>query len=87
MTIEQTIEIPADRHLRLDLTLPDSFSAGQARIILFDRAGDLCPTCGKTHVPNAETLAAIAEGDAMTRGEIPANRFHSLEDLFASLDS
>jgi hypothetical protein len=38
MTIEQTIDIPKDRHLRLDLTLPESFSAGQGRIILFDNA-------------------------------------------------
>jgi hypothetical protein len=38
MTIQQTIEIPADRHLRLDLTLPESFPAGQGEIILRDSA-------------------------------------------------
>ncbi|GHV45606.1 hypothetical protein AGMMS49546_31820 [Spirochaetia bacterium] len=37
--------------------------------------------------PNAVTIAALEEGDAMTRGEIPANRFHSIEELLADLDS
>ncbi|GHU87721.1 hypothetical protein FACS189476_03610 [Spirochaetia bacterium] len=46
------------------------------------------PPCGKTaHTPNAVTIAALEEGDAMTRGEIPANRFHSIEELLADLDS
>jgi hypothetical protein len=48
----------------------------------------VCPYCGKTeHTPNAVTIAAIEEGDAMERGEIPANRFHSLDELFNALDN
>ncbi|GHV81186.1 hypothetical protein AGMMS49944_29770 [Spirochaetia bacterium] len=35
MTIEQTIDIPADRHVRLDLTLPEDVPAGRCRIVFF----------------------------------------------------
>jgi hypothetical protein len=37
--------------------------------------------------PNEETIAAIEEGRAMRRGEIPAKRFHSLEEMLADLRS
>jgi hypothetical protein len=40
-------------------------------------AASPCPLCAIYHEPNAETIAAMEEGDAMERGEIPANRFHS----------
>jgi hypothetical protein len=33
--------------------------------------GDICPECGKAHVPNAVTLAAMQEAEAIARGEIP----------------
>jgi len=53
-----------------------------------------CPICAKHRDPetgelrfNAETVAAIEEGRAMMRGEIPAQRFHSLEELLADLRS
>jgi len=34
---------------------------------------------------NAETIAAIEEGRAMMRGEIPAQQFGSLEELLEDL--
>jgi hypothetical protein len=37
--------------------------------------------------PNEETIAAIEEGRAMRCGEIPAKRFHSLEEMLADLRS
>jgi hypothetical protein len=37
------------------------------------------------HTPNAVTRAAIEEGRAMMRGEIPANRFNSLEEMLEAL--
>jgi hypothetical protein len=53
-----------------------------------------CPLCAKYRDPvtgelrfNAETIAAFEEGDAMLRGEIPAQRFNSLEELLADLRS
>ena len=56
--------------------------------------GEGCPICAKHRDPktgelrfNAETMAAIEEGRAMMRGEIPAQRFNSLEELLADLRS
>jgi hypothetical protein len=56
--------------------------------------GEECPICAKHRDPetgelrfNAETVAAIEEGRAMMRGEIPAQRFHSLEELLVDLRS
>jgi hypothetical protein len=34
-TIRQTVRIPADRRLRLDLTPPDGFQAGEAKLRVF----------------------------------------------------
>jgi hypothetical protein len=39
-------------------------------------AGYACPHCGKTeHTPNAVTLAAIREAEAIARGEVPGAIF------------
>ena len=97
MTIEQTVEIPADRRLILDI--PKEFPADRVQVIIrfpvkedddtswFER-GEKCPICAKHRDPktgeplyNAETIAAIEEGDAMLRGEIPAKWHTSLDDL------
>jgi len=52
-----------------------------------------CPICAKHRDPvtgelrfNAETIAAIEEGDAMLRGEIPAKWYNSLDEMLADLD-
>jgi hypothetical protein len=37
-------------------------------------------------MPNAETIAAIEEGRAMMRGEIPAKRFHSIAEMIEDLE-
>ena len=51
----------------------------------FENGGE-CPLCAKYgHEPNEETIAAIEEGRAMMRGEIPANRFHSFEEMWEDL--
>ena len=36
MTIEQTVEIPADRRLHLDIDLPQNFPLGPARVAVID---------------------------------------------------
>ena len=53
----------------------------------FENGGE-CPICAKRRDPvmgnpryNAETVAAFREGDAMLRGEIPANWHDSIDDL------
>jgi len=75
MAITQTVEIPADR-----------------RLTTKEAAVDGCPLCAEHRDPetgeprlNAETIAAIGEGRATMRGEIPAQRFNSLEELLADL--
>ena len=98
MIIEQTIEVPASR--RITLEIPQQIPVGPV-ILTFtpvDRAAakiaDDCPECAKHRDPetgefrfNAETVAAIEEGRAMMRGEIPAQQFGSLEELLADLRS
>jgi len=45
-----------------------------------------CPLCAaKNYMPNAETIAAIEEGRAMMRGEIPAKVFDSFEEMWEDL--
>jgi len=94
MTITQTVDIPADRRLIIDV--PHEVPLGPA-ILSFtpadDGAGE-CPICAKYRDPetgeprfNAETVAAFEEGDAMLRGEVPAKRFGSIEEMLADLDS
>jgi hypothetical protein len=36
MTIEQTVEIPANRRLHLDIALPEDFPLGAARVAIID---------------------------------------------------
>jgi hypothetical protein len=98
MTITQTVDIPADHRLVIDV--PYEVPTGRA-ILAFtptvDRESDQvgeCPICAAHRDPitgeerfNAKTLAAFAEGDAILRGEIPAKRFSSIAELLAELDS
>ena len=95
MTIEQTIEVPPSHRLTIDV--PPEVPAG--RIILtytpaadnedngLDFEGE-CPICAAhDYMPNAETIAAIKEGRAMMRGEIPSKLYNSLEEMLVDLDS
>ena len=52
----------------------------------------VCPICAKYYDPatesppyNAKTMAAIAEGDAMLRGEIPAITYESADEMWKDL--
>ena len=96
MTITQTIDVPANR--RVTLEIPAQIPVGPV-ILTFtplvkavpNVAGE-CPECAKHRDPetgemrfNAETVAAIEEGRAMMRGEIPAQQFGSLEELLEDL--
>ena len=97
MTIEQTVEIPPSRRITLDV--PPQVPLGTV-ILTFTPANntaadttDECPICAKYRDPvtgnpryNAETVAAIEEGRAILRGEIPAKRFNSLEEMLEDLE-
>ena len=96
MTITQTVEIPASHKLVVDV--PPEVPEGRAVITYtpasktadddgLDYKGE-CPICAeKNYMPNAETIAAIEEGRAMLRGEIPVKWCNSLEELLAELRS
>ena len=52
----------------------------------------VCPICAQYYDPatesppyNAETMAAIAEGDAMLRGEIPSITYKSADEMWKDL--
>jgi hypothetical protein len=45
-----------------------------------------CPLCEYYNEPNAETIAAFEEGDAMERGEIPSHNFKTLDEFWDALD-
>jgi hypothetical protein len=104
MTITQTVEIPANHRLTIDV--PCEIPVGRV-ILAFTPAAEPkaadderffpdgeCPICAANRDPvtgeerfNAKTIAAFEEGDAILRGEIPAKRFTSVEELLAELDS
>ena len=44
-----------------------------------------CPVCARRPVPNAATIAAFEEGDAMLRGEIPAITYGSADEMWKDL--
>ena len=41
--------------------------------------------CAHDHTPNAETIAAIEEGESILSGNTPAKRFSSADEFFAYL--
>ena len=104
MTIEQTIEVPANR--RVTLEIPPQIPIGPVVLTFTPFSGTLqeageaavnttdeCPICTGYRDPetgnpryNAETAAAIEEGMAISRGEIPAKRFSSLAEMVKDLE-
>ena len=94
MTIEQTIEIPKSR--KIIIKVPPQIPAGQVKLTFTPITDSVkeCTVCEKYRDQktgelrfNAETIAAFKEGDAIIRGEIPAQRFNSLEELLTDLRS
>jgi len=104
MTITQTVDIPADRRLVIDV--PREIPAGRT-IIAFTPAPDIsdkssvaetapydCPICAQNRDPitgnprfSAKVITAIAEGEAMMRGDIPAkwHKPHEFEQVWKEL--
>jgi len=97
LLIEEIKTLPASRVAEvLDfvefLKQKDTRAAKDSDDTWFER-GEECPICAKHCDPktgelqfNAETTAAIEEGDAMMRGEIPAKWYKSFDDMLADLD-
>jgi hypothetical protein len=85
MTITQTIEVPADRRLTIDV--PREVPTGPVTLTFTPAVEGECPIGAEHRDPetgnpryNAKALAAIEEGEAMMRGEIPA-KWHKPEEL------
>jgi hypothetical protein len=101
MTVTQTVEVPASHRLTIDVPrevpsgaviLTFTPKASAAEDDWFSNGGE-CPICAAHRDPvtgnpryNAETVAAIEEGLAISRGEIPAKRFHSLAEMIEDLE-
>ena len=104
MTITQTVNIPADHRLIIDVPreipegsailaftpAPTKKSTAQRSAVADDDGLDYegeCPICAAhNYMPNAETIAAIEEGRAMMRGEIPTKWYTSTDEMFEDLD-
>ncbi|MDR1803872.1 MAG: hypothetical protein LBQ94_09725 [Treponema sp.] len=96
MTIEQTVEIPANHRLVIDV--PREVPAGKATITFAPVSKDTdndplptgeCPICAAhNYMPNAKTIAVIEECEAMIRGEIPSTlrEFDTVEEMWEDLD-
>ena len=95
MTITQTVEIPANRRITIDV--PREVPVGRT-ILAFTPASEAaalhpCPICARNIDPETgnphygpNTVAAIEEGRAMMRGEIPAKRFSTLDEMWDDLE-
>jgi hypothetical protein len=99
MTVTQTVEIPASHRLTIDV--PREVPAGAVILTFtpktsatddgLDYEGE-CPICAAHRDPitgnpryNAETVAAIEEGIAISNGEIPAKWYDSLDEMWEDL--
>ena len=93
MTITQTFEVSADRRI----IVPREIPLGPVTITFTPTAETAelhpCPICARNIDPetgnpryNTETIAAIEEGRAILRGEIPAKRFNSLTEMLEDLE-
>jgi Zn-dependent alcohol dehydrogenase len=93
MTITQTVEIPSNR--RITLEVPREIPTGRVILSFTPEVGD-CPLCAKHRDPktgelrfNAETIASMQEVDDMLAGKIPntLKKFNSLEEMLEDLDA
>ena len=96
MAITQTVEVPADR--RITLEVPQEIPVGRT-VLTFTPAPEFlhpCPICAQNIDPdtgnpryNAETVAGMREVDDMIAGKIPntLRSFGSLDEMMADLDS
>ena len=95
MTITQTVEIPDDH--RLVINVPREVPSGQV-ILTFTTPiaatpSHPCPICAANIDPETgnprygpETAAAIEEGRAMLRDEVNSKWFNSLEEMLEDIE-
>ena len=98
MAITQTVDIPADR--RLTIEVPREVPSGRTILTYTpvtktqkaDYVGE-CPICAKHRDPetgelrfNAETMAGMQEVEDMITGKIPTKWYNSLDEMLEDLD-
>ena len=96
MTIAQTIDIPANR--RITLEVPREVPTGTAKVIVFTQIenpaqntkdcifGD-CPLHTENPPFNTKVLAAIEESKAIMKGDMQTKWYNSFEDAQKDLES
>jgi hypothetical protein len=95
MTVTQTVDIPESHRLVIDV--PREVLAGRS-VIFFKPATEAdfeeCPICAAHRDPetgeelfNEKTKAAIREGMAISRGEIPSKLYNSFEEMWTDLET
>ena len=93
MTITQTVEIPANR--RIVLEVPREVPTGRVILSYTPEIVPLhpCPVCAENIDPKTgnphygpKTASAIEEGIAISRGEISTKRFDSLAEMLEDLE-
>jgi hypothetical protein len=86
MTIQQTVDIPADRRLYLDL--PETAPLGHAEIMITIRY--MPPQADSGTIPqerfNAETEEAMNEARDIMNGRVLSQGFSSVDEMFAAID-
>jgi hypothetical protein len=99
MTVTQTVDLPASHRLIIDV--PREVPTGPI-ILTFTPAShtsateaefEECPICAAHRDPetgeelfNEKTKAAIREGMAISRGEIPSKLYNSFEEMWTDLE-
>jgi hypothetical protein len=68
-TIQQTVIIPADRRLRLDLTLPEDFPLGEAELRVFSPQ-----PAGKTYEAIKHLAGCLADSKAFAGDSVALQR-------------
>ena len=97
MSITQTVEIPANHRLVIDV--PPEVPSGSVILTFTPAAGEEtdtdneCPECAKHRDPvtgelrfNAETIAGMQEVEDIISGKIPAKWYNSLDEMLIDLD-
>ena len=81
MTIEQTVEIPPNR--RLFVEVPPEVPTG--KVILSFTPVSTVDNLEQEEIPNTETIAAMRETEDMINGKMPCAWYKSPEDLIDAL--
>ena len=94
MSITQTVEIPVNRRLIIDV--PQDVPTGTV-VLTFTPVADTeneCPECTKHRDPktgelrfNAETIAGMQEVEDMISGKKPAKWYSSIAEMMTDLDN